>query len=646
MVLVHHTLPKIKITSTHSGTDYQLESETVTTDVVLRENAVSYARLIANDYESSTFLTRCYQTDNLKIEFKYQDGDDTYTQLFGGWIEDLEPFASSKQGELVGITALGYGVALVNMLVRQEYGTQSENPTLNLIQEVLTDATYGIVPKYVDKVLATATNSGYSIDTTKVANLASNFKYLYFPGKPALKCLEDMVDLISAANAPGAGAHWIVVPDGTTAYLCVATVGVHENPPRDVWKAWFMGNDLTGQYPAEAACTAAGHHWQGNKCWDSTIEVNKDMVTSKFRLYPREANYVLFVGNFRRPANGDIWTNNNSGDWAVTGTCVVEDENGAGLFKIGTHSIRGRLPLAVNFGDFYYPSTVDLNLDVTKIGTERTIPRFGFYLRVNGNITRVGSPPIIKFGTGAKANNDYFYHRIDTELPADNEWGHLSYPIGPLYDLDQSSEWEWLVSNGPNWNDIDYVSFWIDGANPDGRMYVDGMYFQGIVTRAASDTTKIGTQKCKMLLVRDDVAKDDSLIDTDDSGQMGQLAKATLYRSVTTPLIGQIEIPLQETIKGGQLAHIHFGKKSDGSFEVDKDMRIIEARHHFSVPLGAKSYLTLTDDVKNSQPRQPMDDYNRVLLAVAPGFQDRVRGSMLAKDIDIGQTILVKNYAT
>lgn len=618
-MVVHYSLPQQKITVTHGGS-HELQSETLTTDVFLRENAVSRAQIIANDYQGVTFLQRADIGDNLKIEFRFKDETDIWTQVFGGWIDDLQPGLSLDPGEVVTVKALGYGVALKNMLVRQEYGNQSENSTLNTIKEVLTDATHGIIPKYVNKVMASATDSGYSIDTTKVADLTSDFNYLYFPGKPAFKCLEDMVDLIRAANVPNAGAHWTVVPSGTTAYLCLATVGNHENPPADVWPTW----------------------WNTDQA-NSTIEVAKDMIVSAFQKKRSEANYVLFAGNFRRPANGDNWTENNAASWDVEGDGSVSNENT--VVKVGSYSIKGENNSGVV--NIFYPSSYDMSLDISKIGTKRTVPRLSFYLRRNSVMTLNATVPTpwIQLGTGDPANNDYFFQYLGDDFPSADKWYHAIFPIGEYYDRDETTEIEWSENNSPDWADIDYIGFSFQNVGGGAIIYIDGLYFQGIVTRAAYDSGLYSSQKCKMMLYRDDVPKDDSLIATDDSGQIGQLLKAELYRAVTEPIIGQIMIPMKQAIKGGQLARIHFGKKSDGTFNIDKNMRIIEVRHSFTEK-GALSYLTLTDDVKNSQPIQPTDAYNAIMKAVAPGFQDRVRSSFLIKEVDLDQTILAKSYST
>ncbi len=615
-------IPSQQVTITHGGSDYSFEKKTLSTEVILRENAVAICRLVASDRESKSFLDQVDIADNGKVEF--QCAGSSMTQRFGGWVENLNPQIDRTQGELCGIEAYGYGIGFARMLVRQQYGSQSENSSLNTIKEILTDSTYGIIPKYVEKVLASATASGYSINTTKVADLTSDFRYLYFPGKPAIRCTEDLLDLLSAANAPGAGGHWIVIPDGTTAYFCLATVGAHENPPSDIWPTWWNTNQ-------------AG----------STIVVKEDMITAAFTKRRSEANYVLYHGAFRRPIDGDKWTENNASEWAETSDDVAHVEDESTIYKVGSYSIRGRIENNAHWQTLWYPSSVDLNFDFTKIGTRFNVPQINFYLYLNNNVYMGGGGPqmpTVYLGTGAQADGNTFACELTNTVSNDAIWRHISIPVGQYHNLTESPL-GWSDSGG-DWTDIDYVMFAFSSQAADARLYVDGLCFTGILTRGAYDSTKIGTQKAKMLLVHDNIPKDDSLIASDDSGEIAQFAKAELYRAVTEPIMGQIAIPMQEKILPGQLAHIHFAKDSSGSFDVDKNMRIVEVRHLFNMQ-GARSLLTLTDDVTNSQPTQPADSYSRLMKAVTPiHFQDRVRGSIIASDIDILQNILEKSYST
>jgi len=146
--------------------------------------------------------------------------------------------------------------------------------------------------------------------------------------------------------------------------------------------------------------------------------------------------------------------------------------------------------------------------------------------------------------------------------------------------------------------------------------------------------------------VRDDIGKDDSLVATDDSGQIAQFCFAELLRAAKAPIVGKISIPIKPRIKAGQLCHIHFAKQAYGSlpgtYRIDSDMRIIEAQHN----MPSLTFLTLTDDLINSRAVNPTDAYKKLLEATAPGFQDRTRSSIYGGKIDIDQDILGKNYAT
>ena len=623
--------PEQQITITHAATPYSFGDKTLTVDVVLRENAVGYCRLAANDLNSESFLGQADVGDNLQVKFRFADETATWTQRFGGWIEDLNPTLNAQAGELCGILGYGYGIGLANMLVWQQYGTQSENAAWEKFNEILTDAALGILPKYVHKVLNNiARDSGYSFDMTKIFDPADQFKYLYFTGKPAIKCLEDLCTLYYAMKAPAAGAHWIVVPDGTTAYLAVGTVGAHEAAPATVWPTWW-NTDQAG----------------------STIEVKKDMIETAFRKQRSLANYVLYTGAFRRPASGDAWTENTSGDWDVTADGVLADESGAGMHPIHNYSIKCTI---ANMGDqatFYYPAAATMSLDLTQIETKLHVPKISFYCRRDPNVNNVAAPPYVLIGTGAVAATNYYYHTLQTDLPNADEWRHIMYPIGNYYDVDKTTEFEWVDAGG-DWSDVDYIGFIFTADANLAHFYVDGLYVEGALTRGACDSALYATQKCRMTHIVDHVGKDDSLLAGDDSGGMAQFAKAEFYRGKQTPITGAINIPMRPTILPGQLAHIHASKQSSsgvcgvcgapGTFRIAKDMRIIEVHHHSSLANGARSYLTLTDDVTSSYPINLTDAYNALQMAVAPKWQDRVRSSILGDKIDLDQTILEYDY--
>jgi hypothetical protein len=694
------TNPQQQITITHNGSDYILD--TLSFDVVLTENAASICEISVDDNKSKNFLAKCDLTDNLKVEFRYADETSSWTQLFGGWIADLEP-SLSQTGELLKVTGICYGQALINMNVKQQYGNQSANPTLNTIKEVLTDTSLGIIPKYVNKVMASTTDSGYSINTTKVADLSSDFKYLAFPCKPAIRCLEDMIDLIRAANIPNAGAHFIIVPSGTTPYLCLATVGNHENPPSDVWPTYWNTTQTA-----------------------STLEVGDKNVLSTFKKKRSEANYVLYCGALRKPGSGD-WAENNAASWAsdiigFSGDCTITNDgpytstltsdaasgqkvvnvSDASSFsvndlvylkdnlggneshiidsitvnaltmvnnlvatyhvadnaqvvednvRLGNYSIKSYCDDIGESVNAYYPSSKNLNLNVTAIGSQNSIPSIDFDIRLDENCDRVNHLQISLWKWTDATHHGYFYRDISNVVSAVDKYFSVSLPIGPYYK--RAKNWdgiEWatgfLGANLGDWSKIDLILLdcWAT-VGTHARMWIDGLSVNGQIIRVAYDSSKYASQKCKMRFIKDDVPKDDSLVASDDTGEMAQFAKAELYRAVTEPTTGQIVILMKPTMKAGQLVHMHFGEYSTGNFRIDKNMRITTVRHHLGKD-GAFSYLDLTDDVLNSRAVGPSDAYAAIMKAVAPGFQDRARSSLITGDMDVTLPILAKEYST
>jgi len=616
--------PEIKITCTHGGIPYSLEGYHTDTQVILVENAVNQATVVATDTKGEVFLNKCDLNDIFTVDLRWLSKGPTWTRRFYGRVNDLTPIFT-ENGELVTIRARGSEESLLAMLVGEQYGSQSANPTLNTILEVLTDpvTNKGVIPRWVLKVLNTDTDSGYALNTTKIADLASDFKYLYWGYKPAINCLDDMLDLISAANAPNAGAHWIANYSDDTCYLCVATVGAHENPPADVWPTWW-NTDQAG----------------------STIEVAKDMIVSNFTKQRAKANYVLYHGRVIKPLDLDSWTENNAASWIdLTAGSVSDDPDGkvGAAIKITSNHTGGPAPeleIAV------YPTTDNLNLNITNMGGKYDVPVFHVWAKIDAATyaSNLGFWFIFR-----DSDNDYYsigsYNSKEMFAGADR-WTEFTLPIGPYWMEAMHAIPNWY--NGPfagmmtpQWSDIQQigVTYYMEADNQ--NVWVDNWYISGSVMRGAKDAAKIASQKAIIQLIVDNVAKDDTC-STDDSGVMAQLAKAELYRSVTTPIIGEICIPGQETILPGQLAHIHFGKKN-GTFNIDKDMRFTQVVDRFNLQ-GYFSYLTPTDDVKNSRPIQPHKGYNLILEATNPNFQNRERTSVKTRDIDITQPILEVNY--
>ena len=238
-------------------------------------------------------------------------------------------------------------------------------------------------------------------------------------------------------------------------------------------------------------------------------------------------------------------------------------------------------------------------------------------------------------------------YQLNITPPAAGVWKHYTFQVGP-YAYQNELATYWGIQGEPTWDTIHSMRFFM---NPDSgktaSIWLDGVNFSGWIIRGARDDTKIGTQKARVKLQIDNVGKDDSGNATDDTYVMAQLAKAELYRSVTTPITGQIVMSGKEQILPGQLCHIHYGLKLDGNYNIDCNMRIPTVQHRFApAPEGFKTYLTLTDDVLNSRVLQPNVGYNLILNAVNPNFQNREIASQKTREIDVTQAVLSRNYNT
>jgi hypothetical protein len=290
-----------------------------------------------------------------------------------------------------------------------------------------------------------------------------------------------------------------------------------------------------------------------------------------------------------------------------------------------------------------------LGIDITKIGTKKTIPTISFYAYRHGGISPSLSCKI--FGIGCEnetflqlysgnsmEDNEKWSKNITGDLKED-EWVRITLPIGPYYNITEGSNEKWNEFNTPVWTNIIKIAFRVSS----GYILIDDLRIEGIVTRAAYHSGSIAAIGCKTKLITDSLAKCDTLLADDVSSPLAMFAYAELKRSMTTPLTGTIQIPLDPTLLAGQKLHIH-ASKTVSNFKIDGDMRILELKHCYTI-LGAFTYVTLTDDLINSYPIGPSDLYTAILKAVNPDFQNRDLGSLKAGAIDIEQTVLAHNYA-
>jgi len=601
------SIPQLKVTIDSVEMDNKFQN----VNVIRRECGFDTATLLISNYESKQWTANISSGDSIDIEVK-DASDASWTKIFSGIIKTALPGIAMETGALLKLKCYGAGYGFVETVCGEEYGTQSTHFGLDTIAEILTDATYGVVPKWVEKILGGATDTGYSYDTSNVETITGTIKYVYFPFKPNNKVLDDLCDLVTAVKAGSAGPHWRVgVDDKLRVKLISAT--------QTGWTKYY-----------------------GDSQANATLEQGKDFVNYAFQELDEEANYILYEGALRKPAT-EILTENNSGDWSVDGNYDVTEPAASDegtIVKVGSYSLKlstgdGAGPGSINA---WYPYTKGAAWDMEKWGGQYTIPTLSFFVRKTSNIGAEG----VKIHTD-NLNYLTYYWTLGTA----DKWYLLNLPIGPYYKQHTTDDNVTASPNGTvDWSDIDYITFY--AMNSDGNVasiYIDDLRFSGTVIRGAKNSTKITNNKLKLKVITDDVGKDDSGKAYDDSGTIAQLAYMELLRAQTTPLVATFQIPMLKDLLPGQYLHVHAEKQSGGSFRVDKDMRVTKLEHRISNQgQGFRTAIYITDDLLNSHPRKRFDDLNKVLKSMRPEWQDRQATNIKAREIDITQDVLEKDY--
>lgn len=597
------TQPKNRVTVTATNYDNRFDS-----CVVYRnENAFDTAKLTVRDVSGAY---RANITKGSTIQIGVKDEGGSYEYLLSGVIRFV---SLSENPEVITVDADGIGFGLAEMKVAQEYGVESSHSSLDTLKEIITDASYGIIPKYVEKILATVTDSQYAYDTTKVETITGTIPYAYFPFKPASKCIGDLVNLTSALGHP---AHWIVTTSGGTNYLRVKEVSGTQTG----WTKYY-----------------------GNSQANATLTKGTDYEEFKPKTQTSQANYVLYHSPLWKPLTY-TWTENNSGDWA--GKEVVSGNNltiadDATYYTRGAKSIKCTSEAGTGSGEgmyFWYPDTYDLALDLSQIGGDFNKAAIVFDMYPAGAPPSGGANaidvdgstyyyPEVMLGTGDPANGDWYVHQIEPKLSW-GVWNHISMPIG--------ENTGWITPGGgasPDWTDVDYVMFRMYNAAGTPYVYLDGLQFRGWILRAAYNSTLIASQGCKMHPINDSFPNDDTLIEASDTGTAALVAYGELKRLQTTPTTGTVYCTrMIKDILAGQWVYIN-----STDYRVTQVRQIVDAK-------GYRTELDVTDDTTNSFANTALNSHQTISAAQRPEFQDRQSTGIKMRDIDITQPILSVDY--
>lgn len=612
-------MPYLKITL---GSTVFINEKDLDAQVTRIENGFDTATIILNDAFSYLYPDIVTVGTAVQIDIKDAvEGNYPTNPLFKGIVR-FPVLQTDSSGEKVILKCDGSGYGLAETVVAQEYGDSSSlGAATDRVSEILTDASNGIVTKWVNKIMESATDSGFSYSTDISVSLTDNIDYICYPYKPCNKAIDDLCDLVTAIRTYSSnyGPHWIVTTDD-----CLRMKTLDED--RNNWHEYY--NASTAGDEAKL--------YQGSDFFDFNFE----------KIGP-EANYVVYNGMWRKPSNGDSWTETSVSMWGETGAPFpIACASSNTYYKIGSYSLKLTPNGGGTTGTVYTPTTQDLAIDFTMASNiPEVLPRINFYALRSAGLT---AAYIVLNNDGA---NSWYYDFL-ADLVATNTWYHFSLPIGPNYHTeDKSKAFDWTILLGaPVWTNINYAQFYV-GLPVGEYMYVDGFHFSGIpVLRVARrPLATITTQKLKVKVITDDVGKDDTLKSgtpgTTDIGLMARMAQAELYRLSTTSLVGTVTVPMIKDLLPGQKMVIYAKKTSAGSYNINGvDMRVTRIVHNMNAN-SFTSTLSLTDDVTNSHPRSRYEDWNTVLTHSArPEFQDRQSTSMKIGELDIRLTRLEEEY--
>jgi hypothetical protein len=364
----------------------------------------------------------------------------------------------------------------------------------------------------------------------------------------------------------------------------------------------------------------------GNSQSTATLQYGQDYIESNFEALGPESNYVIYYGSWRRPSDGDSFTENNSADWSI-GANMSKNDYPSPQKVVNSYAI-GAFITASPTGPFQlaYPSSKDAAWDFSGF-TEFNTPNLNVYLNPGAINGSGASDWYVLLYTDA---SNWFYCKLEDWSGIDT-WTHFSIPVGPFFNVQgNTTKYKWLKSGSPSWGNINWIEFGNSSVTNSDGLYVDGLHFgDAKICRVAQ---KSGASIYNMKTIIDNVGKDDSLQASNASGVMASLAYAELLRQQATSYTGYVITPILPEALPGQ----YF-------FLTGADFRATRITHTLSAN-GLLSKLYLTTDLLNSNTRHRYEDINRIYAAIRPQWQDRESSSLKSGEVDWRITRLVKSY--
>ena len=588
-------MPSWKLTL--GGTTEIINDQAVSIKNVRPENGISSLTLLINDYNSKYYTNGISNHTQIDLAIKCELPA-SYTTTFSGLVHDLRP-VMTVEGEMLKVDCWGWGIALDKTLCDTSFGTESVHPTTDTPEEILDY----LIANFVKKRFGPAgAATQWSMDTEdidaphadfSITNLTSNYQ-------TNLTLVNRLCDLINAhaVSDSDIGVHWFVDPSKH-----FRMKEIDKNSTDEEWMQYYGWNWTKYNFKESKRIIARNFHTQVNDYYNS----------------------IILASAFRKPAY-DTWTENNSGDWGAT-DCTLSDDVGGGAGEpaapvVGTYHLKAESNIDGTCY-FFYPSTQDLGIDITKIGSQNSVPRLNFQLAttdVNGNV-QIGVHMVTDW-----AGADHFSYigptpayELEDKLHDDLLWGFMSIPIGPYAMAPiEYDNFKWSKVGDADWSDINEIRFQFDGTADREDIFVDDLHISGKIVRHAYDASEIdATKKERQLLIRLDTALDDTLETTNNTGTAALLAEAELYKRTATPVVGTLEFDLKEDMLPGQKIKVWAGRKPDGTYRWSEQIMRIRKLTHIIDRNGFRTTAEVTSDVTNCNTRGITDQYSILMESTA-----------------------------
>lgn len=576
------TIPSFKLTI---GTTVIENDQALSITNIRPENNISSLEFWINDYQSKSYSDLIDMFDNVTLELKNKN--DTYTTTFYGEVHSLTPVLS-MQGEILKVLCWGKEICLNQTHCDESYGAESQNP------DAVADSPRHLFQKLVNEHVensfgdAEATNWALNESDTYIDDIHSGLSITNLTSKyqSVFTMFNRLCDIVNAyavtLGTPEPGIHWFVAP------LTAAS-------PR-IYMKEICDNHSSGNWPKYYGLTQA----------EATLTQGTDFIDYSFhRNLDNYANNVVLSCAFRKPAF-DYWTENAATNSLWTNSQNMTFSDDAVNYIVGADSHKFRTS-ASTLGKAYYPNAA-ANWNFDYIGSQDNPPTLNFYARRSSN-----APQVIHLQLYTTIDVDYFNIELfnsggnKTWMPDHEEWYGITLPIGKYYKNADMPDKQWQINGSPDWTDIDGIQVYhFNTFAGNNDFWLDDLHLSGRIVREARDASECGTYNERQVFLRLDTAIDDSFNTSDNTGTAARLATAELFRRSQCKtaasdrfLTGSITVPMKEDLLPGQLLHVHAGKKSDGNYRFDLDMRVKELTHFVTVN-GYTTNTNLTSDLWNT----------------------------------------------